>query len=567
MLEFLKVKNIALIDEISIEFGEGLNLLTGETGSGKSIIVDSLGTLTGDRVSAELIKSGHETAQIEGIFRVPASERLRSLCDASGFELDPGDTAEVIVRRELSLAGKNRIFINGQLATQSFLKQIGPLLVAIHGQGEHAALFDPRNHIEILDRFASTEEERRKTAEAYRQWNVTRAELVGLQTSDAEKLKLLDVLRFQIDEIKKAGLQPGEETELGEEKLRLNNVEKLSSLSGEAYSLLYDNTESTFTTLEKAARKVEELASYDSKFVEYLEPVRTAIFVIEDLAVAARDYSGRLEFSPARLEEIEDRLAEISRLTRKYGGSIDSVIAHLEECEDRLMKIETSELRENELRDELSKQRDEYVAAARRLHEERVSAAARFEKAVETDLKGVAFEKARFEVRIGFPETNGVAEISDDDFTTSGMDKIEFFFSANAGEPVKPLARVASGGEASRLMLILKTTAGADTSGATAVFDEIDAGIGGRVAEAVGLKLKALAGSQQVLCVTHQPQVASKADRHFVIEKSMKRASTTIAVRELDPNERIDEIARMLAGEKVTDASRENARELIASAR
>ncbi len=566
MLEFLKVKNIALIDELAIDFGEGLNLLTGETGSGKSIIVDSLGTLTGDRVTADLIRSGQETARIEGIFSVPATEQLRSLCDDAGIELDQADTVELIVRRELSLSGKNRIFINGQLATQSLLKQIGPLLVAIHGQGEHTALFDPRNHLDILDRFASTEHERRKTAEAFRQWNATRAELESLQTSEAEKLRLLDVLRFQIDEIKNARLQTGEETDLGEEKLRLSNVEKLSSLSSETYSLLYDDPGSTFTTLEKAARKVEELASYDSRFVEYLEPVRSAVFVIEDLAMAARDYGGKLEFSPKRLEEIEDRLAEISRLTRKYGGSVDSVIAHLTECEGKLVRIETSELREKERRDELAKLRDGYVAAARVLHDKRAAAAAKFEKAVERDLKTVAFEKARFEARIEFPAENELAESAFNSFTAAGMDNVEFFFSANAGEPVKPLARVASGGEASRLMLILKTTAGADTSGATAIFDEIDAGIGGRVAEAVGAKLKALAGSQQVLCVTHQPQVASKADRHFVIEKSMKRSSTAIAVRQLDATERIDEVARMLAGEKITEAARENAREMIAAA-
>ncbi len=566
MLEFLKVKNIALIDEIAIEFGEGLNLLTGETGSGKSIIVDSLGTLTGDRVTADLIKSGQDSAQIEGVFRVPATKRLRSICDDSGIELDSSDRVELIVRRELSVSGKNRIYINGQLATQGILKQIGPLLVAIHGQGEHTALFDPRNHLEILDRFASTEKERRQTAEAFRRWNATRGELESLQTSEAEKLRLLDVLRFQIDEIKKAGLQPGEESGLGEEKLRLINVEKLSSLSGESYSLLYDNPESTFTTLEKAGRKIEELASYDSKFVEYLEPIRTAVFVIEDLAMAVRDYGGKLEFSPKRLEEIEDRLAEISRLTRKYGGSVDSVIADLAECEERLVKIETSEFREKELRNVLAKLRDEYIAAANVLHQKRAAAAAKFEKAVEADLKTVAFEKARFEVRIDFPGHDELADSEFSGFTAAGLDRVEFFFSANAGEPVKPLARVASGGEASRLMLILKTTAGADTSGATAVFDEIDAGIGGRVAEAVGLKLKMLAGSQQVLCVTHQPQVASKADRHFVIEKSMKRSSTSIAVRELDPTERIDEIARMLAGEKITDAARQNAREMIAAA-
>lgn len=564
MLEFLKVKNVALIDEIEIEFGGGLNLLTGETGSGKSIIVDSLGTLTGERVSSDLIKSGQQTARIEALFSVMADDKLVRYFSQFGLELETGTKAEVIVRREISLSGKNRIFINGQLSTQAALRAIGPLLVAIHGQGEHAALFDPSNHLEILDGFAGLEKERRQTAEAFRNWSETRAELAEQRTSEAEKLQLLDVLRFQIDEINKAALRPGEDTELAEEKLRLNNVEKLSALSGDAYKLLYDDAGSAFTTLDKAVRKVEELAEYESKFAPYIESVRTAIAVIEDLAMATRDFGTHLEFSPERLEEIENRLAEIARSTRKYGGSIESVLAHLDECESRLEKIETSELREKELLLELNARREIYLEAALKLHDKRLAAAAKFGKAVEANLKDVALEKARFEIHVEAP----TAELKKEDFDTfaaNGIDRVEFFFSANAGEPTKALARVASGGEASRLMLILKTTGGYDRSEMTAVFDEIDSGIGGRVAEAVGLKLKTLAASQQVLCVTHQPQVASKADRHFVIEKAMKKNSTAIAVRELSAEERVEELARMLAGEKITDAARENAREMIAA--
>lgn len=567
MLEFLKVKNIALIDDIEIEFGDGLNLLTGETGSGKSIIVDSLGTLTGERVSSDLIKDGRQSAQIEGLFSVVPNDRLKLMCNDFGIDfLDGGERVEIIIRRELALSGKNRIFINGRLSTQAVLKLIGPFLVAIHGQGEHTALFDPANHLEILDAFAGLAKERRQTAEAFRQWNETRAELADQRTSDAEKLQLLDVLRFQIDEIKKAELLTGEDTELGEEKLRLNNVEKLSALSGDAYTLLYDAPESTFSTLDRAARKIEELSVYEPKFSDYLESIRTAIAVIEDLAITARDFGTHLEFSPERLEEIENRLAEISRLTRKYGGSIDSVLAHLKDCEDRLERIETSELREKELQAELKARRETYLEAAFHLHDKRIAAAAKFGKAVETDLKAVALEKARFEVRVDAPDTKDLANDDFDGFSANGIDRVEFYFSANVGEPPKPLARVASGGEASRLMLILKTIAGDDRSGSTAVFDEIDAGIGGRVAEAVGLKLKALAESQQVLCVTHQPQVASKADRHFLIEKSMARNRTAISVRELNAEERVEEIARMLAGEKITNAARENAREMLAAA-
>ena len=566
MLEFLKVKNIALIDDIEIEFGEGLNLLTGETGSGKSIIVDSLGTLTGERVSSDLIKAGQNAARIEGLFSMPADERLRQICDSFGIQLDAGDQAELIVRRELSLSGKNRIFINGQLATQAALKQIGPFLVAIHGQGEQTSLFDTATHLEMLDGYAGLSKERSQTAEAYRKWSETRSELASLRTSEAEKLQLLDVLQFQIDEISKAAIRPGEDTELEEEKRRLSNVEKLSALSGDAYSLLYEDENSTVTTLEKASRKVDELAGYDSRFGDYIESLQTAMAVIEDLAITARDFGTHLEFSPERLEEIENRLAEISRLTRKYGGTIETVLEHLRECEQRLERIETSELREKELKAELAVRREEYLTAARRLHKRRCDAAAKYGKAVEGNLKDVALDKARFEVRVDAPDTQALDNEEVTGFSANGIDRVEFFFSANPGEAPKPLARVASGGEASRLMLILKTTAGEDRSETTAVFDEVDTGIGGRVAEAVGLKLKDLSASQQVLCVTHQPQVASKADRHFLIEKQTQKDRTSIAVRELDAAARVEEIARMLAGEKITDAARENARDLIAAA-
>lgn len=562
MLEFLRVKNIALIDEIEIEFGLGLNLLTGETGSGKSIIVDSLGTLTGGRISSDLIKSGRETAQIEGLFRVSSDEKLREITDPFGIEFDAD---EIIIRRELSRSGKNRIFINGQLANHAVLKQIAPFLVAIHGQGEQSALYYPSCHLDLLDKFARTEKERREVADAYRRMEATRAELAILRTSDAEKLQLLDLLRFQTEEIRGAALRIGEDAELAVEKRRLNNVEKLSGLSGEAFSLLYDDESSTVATLERATRKVEELAMFDARFGEYVESLATARAVIEDLAATARDFGTHLEYSPDRLGQIEDRLAEISRLTRKYGGSIGSVLEHLNGAEAKLERIETSELREKELQAELSGHRAAYVAAAGSLSNKRAAAAAKFGKAVEANLKAVALDKARFEVRI---EASGSVDGEGfEGFSANGIDRVEFYFSANPGEEPKPLVRVASGGEASRLMLILKTTAGDASAGTTAVFDEIDAGIGGRVAEAVGMKLKALSHGQQVLCVTHQPQVASKADKHLLIEKSTRKGRTVIEVRDLVKAERVEEIARMLAGERITDAARENAREMIAGAR
>ncbi len=564
MLEFLKVRNIALIDEIEIEFGEGLNLLTGETGSGKSIIVDSLGTLTGGRVSADLIKTGTESASIEGLFTLPRDSAALETLAAAGIEIEETERCEIIIRRELS-AGRNRIFINGQLTTQAVLRSIGPSLVAIHGQGEQSELFDRASHLLLLDRFAGVFAQSETTKKAFTAYREKKNELTALKTDEAEKLRLVDVLRFQIDEISRANLRPDEEGELKAEKLRLNNVEKLSALSSEVFELLYNDASSSSATIEKAHRKVEELAQFEPKFADYFEGLNSASAVIEDLAITARDLGGRLEFSPERLEEIENRLAEILRLSRKYGGTAESVLQHLAESEKRLDAIETSELREKELRAELAERRDAYLTAALELSKKRSAAARRFEKSVEASLKNVALEKARFEVRIQTPNDGEFESQEFDEFSPDGIDRVEFFFTANPGEPPKPLARVASGGEASRLMLILKTAAGS-VDGGTSVFDEIDAGIGGRVAEAVGLKLRSLAGSQQVLCVTHQPQVASKADKHFLIEKTMNKSRTVISVRELKPAERVEEIARMLAGEKITAAARENAKELIASA-
>jgi DNA repair protein RecN (Recombination protein N) len=565
MLTLLKINNIALIDELEIEFGSGLNLLTGETGSGKSIIVDSLGAVIGDRISSDLIKEAAGSARIEGLFSISECDQIRDVLDRAGIELNDSEPVELIVRRELSRSGKNRIFVNDQLVTQTLLKTIGSILAEIHGQGEQAALFDASTHVEMLDESARLVEARRRVKEAYHHWNTIKTELGMLQQNEAEKLQLLDILKFQVQEIEKANLRDGEDVELEEEKRKLNNIEKLSSLSEESYALLYESEDSTVSTLERAIKRIEELAGFDSRFSGYIESLRTAEAVIGDLSISLRDFSSHLEFSPERLDEIEDRLAEISKLKRKYGDTIETVLHHLAESKDRLEAVETSEVREAELQKELTKARSAYLTSATELHDARVRAATKFEREVEKELKTVALEKARFSVRIDSPSNPELASgLSDRSFSPKGFDRVEFYFSANPGESPRPLAKIASGGEASRLSLVLKTAAKLRGGDKTAVFDEVDVGIGGRVAEAVGRKLKSLADSQQVLCVTHQPQIASLADRHFVVEKSVNGKRTVIEVRELEPIEQVDEIARMLAGEKVTDTAREHAREMLA---
>lgn len=562
MLGFLKIENVALIDALEVGFAPGLNLLTGETGSGKSIIVDSLAALTGERVSSDIIKTGTSAARIEGIFTVTDKTiaALNPIFADAELDLDESNKNEVTVRREITATGRNRVFINDQMTTAGYLKKIGPLLADIHGQGEQASLFDPANHLAMLDDFARNDSLIDDVSKKYGALCVVKNELVSLKQDEAEKLQLLDALIFQVGELERAALKIGEEEELEEEKKKLSNVEKISTLATEAFSYLYEMDGSTVSTLDNALKRIEELAEYDANVQAHLEGIESAAVVLNEVSFTLRELTGHLEYSPERLAEIEDRLAEITRLSRKYGGTVETAIEHLKTSRTRLENIETAELREKELIAELALKRTAYIEAAAKLSSSRVAAAKKFEKQTEAALKDVALEKARFEVKIeNEPE-------ADTTFTANGFDRVEFYFSANVGEAAKPLAKTASGGEASRLMLILKTISQAEADGKTAVFDEIDAGIGGRVAEAVGTKLKNLAATQQVLCVTHQPQVASKADRHIVIEKSMTKDSTKISLKTLTSAERVEEIARMLAGERITDAARENAREMIASA-
>ncbi len=553
MLSLLKIKNIALIDELFIEFGEGLNLLTGETGSGKSIIVDSLGALTGERVSGDLIKEGREKALIEGLFLVGADDEITAVLDSAGIEFETDKEIELIVRRELASNGRNRVFINNQIVTQGLLKDLGSRLADIHGQGEQTTLFNPACHIEILDGFAKIDVS--EVQDLFAEMQEIKRELNTLREDDAQKLQLVDILRFQTDEIKRANLQAGEDEQLEDEKKRLNNVEKLSTLSDEAYRLLYEDNDAIIAKLGRVSRLVEELSEYESGFGEYPESIESAHAVLEDLAIFVRDFKNSIEFSPSRLEEIENRLSEIAGLKRKYGGTLATVLAHYAESKERLDNIETAGEKEQQLNSDLHEKKREYMAASSLLSARRKKSAKEFEKRVGEQFVSVALEKARFEVKF--------EQRSEESFAANGIDEVEFYFSANPGESPKPLAKVASGGESSRLMLILKTASGLSADGKAVVFDEVDAGIGGRVAEAVGLKLKALAGSQQILCVTHHPQVASLADRHYLVEKTDDGKKTLVAVRELDENEKLEEVARMLAGEKITADARENARSML----
>jgi DNA repair protein RecN (Recombination protein N) len=566
MLQLLNISNIALIEELKVEFDNGLNLLTGETGSGKSIIVDALGVLIGGRFSNELLKTGTDRGFIEGLFVVNNNELLEQILTDAGLlpEADEG-SFELIIRREISAAGRNKIFINNQLATQTVLRELREFLVDIHGQGDQQTLFNTDTHLELLDSFAGTSVLRHEVAVAYARFNELQHELESLNRNEAEKFQLVDTLNYQIEELERSQLTLGEDEELEEEKRRLANVEKLTSLCQSSYARIYEDDQSALARLRQATSELTELAGFEPRFAEYLEGLESSRALLEDLSFSLRDYADKLEFSPSRLAEIEDRLAELSRLKRKYGGSIETALEHLARSQDRLRQIETSDEREKELKASLQRALDSYLSLSRKLHKERLRAAKKFEQAVEKGIKELAMENARFQVQV--TDRNEGIELESHDklklIGQKGTDAIEFYFSANPGEELKPLAKVASGGEASRLMLVLKTVANAAEFPRTIVFDEIDTGIGGRVSEAVGVKLRQLAQTNQVLCVTHQAQIARFANNHLTVQKDVLKKRTQVSVARLDRNGRVEEIARMLTGAEITDSARKHARELL----
>jgi DNA repair protein RecN (Recombination protein N) len=565
MLTLLNISNFALIDELRVEFDRGLNLLTGETGSGKSIIVDALSVLIGGRFTSEMIKTGKTRGSVEGLFTVGRHPQIELILQDSGLEPGGDGGAELVIRRELASGGRGRIFINNRLATLAMLRDLRPYLVDIHGQGDQQTLFDTDTHLELLDAYAGLADARQEVAKRYARWAALDRELRELRRDEASKLQLADALRFQVEELGGASLAAGEDEQLEEERRRLNNLEKLTALCADAYDQTYERNDSTAARLGQLERWVEELASYESSYGEYREGLISARALLEDLALSLRGFAEKLQFSPGRLAEIESRLAEIARLKRKYGGTVKAALEHLARSRERLSLLEGSDERAAALEKELVAASAAYLSHAQKLRRARLKAAGELKRAVETALGEVAMEHARFEARVASTsetEESGVVEASRG-FTAKGIDTVEFNFSANVGEPPRPLAKVASGGEASRLMLALKTITNPSQFPRTIVFDEIDTGIGGRVSEAVGLKLKSLARTNQVLCVTHQAQIARFADTHLLVNKRGVRGRTQIAARRLDLPARVEEIARMLTGAQITDAARSHAREML----
>ncbi len=560
MLVELRAENYAVIDHAIAVFGPGLNLLTGETGAGKSILVDALALLMGGKASAEVVRHGAEKAVVACVFEgTPGAE---TILEENGID---AEGHEIILRREILATGKGRVFVNNQPATVAVLKQLAPELALVHAQTETLTSFDQAQQRILLDRFAGISTE--VVAEAYAKWRAAEAKLNELVEGEQDRLRMVDLWSYQRREIEAANLEAGEDEALETEKRVLANAEKLYAAAMGAFEQLYEGSASAEAALRSAVRNVEELARYDGRFAEAAQQLESARATVGDVGSSLRDYAEGIDASPERLAEIEDRLAALDRLKRKYGKTVAEVIAFGEDVERKLAEVEDKDEILKALRADLEAAAKAYREAAGALHAERKAAAGKLAKLAEAQINSLAM-KVRFEVHVAANE-------KEQGWTTAGWDTVEYRIATNPGEPLKALDEIASGGEMSRVMLALKVSVeeGAvkpkkkSPTPRTLVFDEIDIGIGGRAAEAVGQKLKSLAKGQQVLCVTHLPQIAAFADQHFLVDKREADGRTKMQVRLLDDRARTHEVARMLSGAKVTDTSLQHAGQMIAASR
>ena len=561
MLRELRIKNFAVIDEVALELGAGLNVLTGETGAGKSIVLNALGLVSGNRVSADIIRHNEDEASVEALFEDPPTCVSRKLAD-SGFDA----AGELVIKRIVSRSGKNRVYLGGSLCPLGLLSEIGDSIIHIYGQREHHTLLDPQSHIGLLDAFGELSDRAAKMGERYRAmvsaWQALRQARELLEKRKKEK----GLLEAQVEEIAKACLRPDDEAELQAQKNILAHAEKLHQGCLEGEELLYEGDNALVGRLGRYAGKLRELANIDAALQPAVELIDAASAHLEEANAALRRYGERVHFEPGALEQLEDRLAELHRLKRKYGGSIEEILKMQVEMEADLQTLERGEEEIPALEKAFETARRGAWETASALFLERQRAAKRFKKEMEKEVRTLGMPETIFEVRFldaAEKEDKPPFQVGGKTLTESGMDQIEFYFSPNPGEPPKPLAKIASGGELSRLMLAIKSLVLTPGDIPTLLFDEVDAGIGGGVAEIVGKKLKQVASAHQVICVTHLPQIAALADSHHVVRKEVSKGRTVTTVKKLKEPERVEEVARMLGGLKITDKTRRHAEEMV----
>jgi DNA repair protein RecN (Recombination protein N) len=547
MLRFLRIRNFALIEQLELHFQDGFNLLSGETGAGKSIIVDALALLAGSKASAEMVRTGESRSVVEAIFEMDLSAELDRLgLDAEGREL--------IVRREISSDERNRVYVNNQPSTVSALRELAPLLLDIHGQHEQQTLLDHSSQLALIDAFADSSTLASRVRDLFAAAEQAEAELAELNADHARKLDRLDLLTFQRDEIEKADPKPGE-TETVRQKLGiLSNAGKLLEAAARGYEAFYESETSILSTMAQTQRAIRDAAQHDGRLQPIAEQIESARISIQDLAYALRDYADQVEADPQELERAQTRLAELERLHRKYGPDL---LEHVQKVRREMDNIGLTETKKAELQAKISALGKEYAERAAELSRKRRSTSKKLQAAVETELRSLAMPHASF-------------TIAWEDLAPGrafGIDRPELLISANPGEEPWPLERIASGGELSRVMLALRTVLAVDRKEKTLIFDEVDAGIGGKAAETVGQKLKELSSRYQIFCVTHLAQIAAFADHQYRIEKLVQNGRSVTRVEPLSGEARVEELIRMMSGSRVTDAARQHVKELLKAAR
>jgi DNA repair protein RecN (Recombination protein N) len=567
VLRELRIRNLAVIEDVAVSLGPGLNVLTGETGAGKSILVDAILLVVGARAQPELIRSGHDTGVVEAVFDVDPSGPVAALLDEAGHSASDG---QLVIKRELARSGRHRVFVNDGPATVGLLERAGELLVELHGQHEHQRLMQPARQLDLLDRFAECGDQREKVACLVRGWDEARAALAGLRAEIAAQTQQEDLYRFQLSEIDAARLREGEDEELRAELKRLQHAERIYAALQEAVNLLHEDEQSATARLGRAAALLRGLIRLDAGAEEQVALLEMALAQVQDTVASVRSLRDRAVADPERLEQIEARLDAFAKLKRKYGDTVTAILARREELAAALDRITSHDLLIAAREREVAELAAQAGAAAQELSEARERAAQRLQRQVQSEIRNLGMEQAR--LRIGLSReraADGQLACGSEGWRVGirGAESAELLLSANPGEDLRPLAKVISGGELSRTMLGVKTVLAAADDTPTLVFDEVDAGIGGRVADVVGQRLRRAAAGRQVLCVTHLASIAAYATHHLLVDKRVTRGVTRTSVSALDESQRVEELARMLGGERVTEASRRHAREIRRSAR
>ncbi|MEO3944407.1 DNA repair protein RecN [Gorillibacterium sp. CAU 1737] len=567
MLRELTIRNLAVIESVHLTFDRGFQVLTGETGAGKSIIIDALGLIAGGRASTDLVRYGHEKAEMEAMFDLDPDHPAWQALEGIGLGADR--TEPLMIRREVTTAGKSTSRINGQLVNQTMLREIGEWLVNIHGQHEHQSLMRPEGHIGWLDLFGGeTVAQASASYQAtYERYTTIHRQLRELQDSSKQALQMQDLYRFQVEEITGAKLKPGEEEKLLEEKRKLANAEKLFSSVHDSYEVLA--TGKGLQALGKAMQKLQDIAALDPAILQpVLEQIQSAYYQVEDASFQLRDYRDQIEFNPARIDQIERRLDELSTLRRKYGDNVEEILAYVEKIRHELELIDNKDEHVAKLQVELERERKVLLDSAVTLSALRKQAAKELAEAIERELQELQMQRTRFAVRIEQMDDAGGPELEGRHIrlTPTGIDDVEFLISANPGEPLRSISRIASGGELSRIMLAMKTIFAKVDRIPVLVFDEVDTGVSGRAAQAIAEKLSRLSADCQVFSITHLPQVACMADEHYLIQKGVEDERTYTRVYRLDHEGRVLELARMLGGVEVTETTKRHAEEMISMA-